>query len=216
MKEIKIKDPQKWKEYIVREAKYPLPPECKGGICVDAGTNIGDFPINQGKRFDKYICFDVFQENLDECVKNHQNLGLDIEYHKRAVYSESNKDVNVYAYNKADTDDLEHFGNSGNIRCIEISAPEGQGWKSENQIGIVNSISLEEVIDTYGPINLLKIDVEGSEYAFLEGKDLSQINYITGEFHFELEDIDRLVDHISKTHNLYIRQGRHIFTFKKK
>jgi hypothetical protein len=53
----------------------------------------------------------------------------------------------------------------------------------------------------------LKVDVEGSEYEFLLGKDLSKINYITGEFHFEQEKKDELNDWISNTHNRFKTSG---------
>ena len=64
MKSIKIERKEDWKEFIKKEAKYSIPAECRGGICIDAGCNIGDFELNYGNRFDKYICFDVFQENV--------------------------------------------------------------------------------------------------------------------------------------------------------
>ena len=52
---MKINNKEGWKDYILREARYELPEECKGGLCIDAGTNIGDFPMNFSTRFDKYI-----------------------------------------------------------------------------------------------------------------------------------------------------------------
>ena len=66
MKKITEKDKSRWKSFILNEANYSIPQHCRGGICVDAGTNIGDFPLKHGKRFDKYICYDVFQENVDD------------------------------------------------------------------------------------------------------------------------------------------------------
>ena len=102
---------------------------------------------------------------------------------------------------------LIEFGNSGNVSCIEKTLENGSGWKSENIIDVVNTISIDSIIENYGTINLLKIDVEGAEYEFLLNKDLSKINYITGEFHFEQEKKDELNDWISKTHKRFKVSG---------
>ena len=202
MKNIKIYNKDEWKDYITREAVYNLPEECTGGLCVDVGCNIGDFEMNHKDRFNKYVCFDIFQENVDECINNTKNLGVEIEVAKLAVWSESDKFINVLAYEPFDTKDLQHFGNSGNIGCIEYTGPNGEGWKIENTIDLVQTISIDSIIEKYGTINLLKVDVEGSEYEFLLGKDLSKINYIVIELHFEIEKRNELIDWITKTHNL--------------
>ena len=201
MKNIKIDNKDQWKEFIMREASYSLPDECRGGLCVDAGCNIGDFEMNHKNRFDKYVCFDVFDENVTEARNNTKDLGIDVDINKLAVWSESNKFINVMAYEPHNNKNLQHFGNSGNIGCIEFVGPYGEGWKSENVIDLVETISIESIIEKYGTINLLKVDVEGSEYEFLLGKDLSKINYIVGEFHFGKEA--ELIDWISKTHDAF-------------
>ena len=163
MKDIKIERKEDWKEFIKKEAKYSIPAECRGGLCIDAGCNIGDFELNYGNRFDKYICFDVFQENVNECIENTKHIVSEIDVFKLAVWSESNKNINVYAYEWAtNSDNLNQFGNSGNISCIEKTLENGAGWKSENIIDVVNTISIDSIIENYGTINLLKIDVEGA------------------------------------------------------
>lgn len=201
MKKIEIKDKDSWREFILREANYNVPEECRGGLCVDAGCNIGDFEMNHKNRFDKYVCFDVFDENIEECKKNTLDLNLDIEIYKKAVWSKSGLNISAMAYKPSDTDELNHFGNSGNVGCVEIKGDYGQGWFTENTIDLVESISIEEIIFKYGNINLLKVDVEGSEYEFLLNKDLSKINYIVGEFHFSDSQKSELVEWIKKTHN---------------
>jgi hypothetical protein len=45
--------------------------------------------------------------------------------------------------------------------------------------------------------------VEGSEYQFLLGKDLSNINYIVGEFHFDDDKKKELIEWIGKTHEIH-------------
>jgi len=197
MKEITIQNKEEWKAFILREANYYIPEECRGGICVDAGTNIGDFPLNHGARFDKYICYDVFQENVDECIKNTKDLGVPVEAHKRAAWGKANEEVEVIAYQQS-SNGLQHFGNSGNVGCIESMDAEGYGWEKDNMIDKVPSVSLEQIVQEYGEINLLKVDVEGSEYPFLLNKDLSKINYIVGEMHFGKEQQLELIEWLKK------------------
>jgi FkbM family methyltransferase len=202
MKNIKIDNKEQWKEFIMREASYTIPEECKGGLCVDAGCNIGDFEMNHKNRFDKYVCFDVFEENIIEATKNTKNLGVEIEINKLAVWSKSDTFINVLAYEPWDSKNIQHFGNSGNVGCVEYIGDKGAGWKIENTIDFVQTISIDSIIEKYGNINLLKVDVEGSEYEFLLGKYLSKINYIVGEFHFEEEKKTELINWISNTHDV--------------
>ena len=70
MKTITIERADDWKNFIMGEASYKIPNECRGGLCVDAGCNIGDFEMNHANRFDKYVCFDVFEENITEAKNN--------------------------------------------------------------------------------------------------------------------------------------------------
>jgi FkbM family methyltransferase len=202
MKNIKIDDKEQWKTFIMQEASYNLPDECRGGLCVDAGCNIGDFEMNHKNRFDKYVCFDVFEENIIEATKNTKNLGVEIEINKLAVWSKSDTFINVLAYEPWDSKNIQHFGNSGNVGCVEYIGDKGAGWKIENTIDFVQTISIDSIIEKYGNINLLKVDVEGSEYEFLLGKDLSKINYIVGEFHLEEEKKTELINWISNTHDV--------------
>ena len=197
MKKITIQNKEEWKTFILNEARYYIPEQCYGGICVDAGANIGDFPLNHGTRFDRYICYDVFQENIEECIKNTKDLGVPVEAYKRAVWGEANEEVEVYAYRQS-SNGLQHFGNSGNVGCIEHMDKEGYGWVKDNTIDKAPSISLEEIIEKYGEINLLKIDVEGSEYPFLLNKDLSKVNHIVGEMHFGKEQQIELINWLNK------------------
>lgn len=215
MIDLKIAQKDKWKEYILREANYPLPAECKGGLCVDAGTNIGDFVLNHRDRFDSYVCFDVFEENIKEAKENTKDLGLDIKFVWMGVWDKDDESIDVMAYEPAYSKDLNHFGNSGNVGCVEGRGPAGEGWSSENLLYKIPSISLERINELYGEINLLKVDVEGSEYRFLLGKDLSKVNWITMELHGLPPQQDELSDWIGKTHTL-VEERDNVKTWKRK
>lgn len=201
VKKINITNWTNWKHFLLEETEYNIHPNCSRGICVDAGCNIGDFEIIHQNRFDKYVCFDVYEENIKQCIKNLSNSRIDIDLYKLAVWDVDDEIIDVMAYKRLDTNNLDHFGNSGSIGCIEYG-DDNHGWFKNNAIDKVKTISIESIIKKYGRINLLKIDVEGSEYKFLLNKDLSQINYIVGEFHFEEYKKNELISHICKTHRL--------------
>ena len=74
---------------------------------------------------------------------------------------------------------------------------------------------MESIIETYGEINLLKVDVEGSEYNFLQNKDLSKVNWIAMELHGEPDKQLALMDWIDNTHNR-VKQYDSIKIWKRK
>jgi FkbM family methyltransferase len=193
---MKIIDKERWTSFILSEARYQLPEECRGGLCIDAGTNIGDFPMNFGNRFDKYVCFDVFDENIEEATNNTKHLNAEV--HKLAAWDESDKEIDVMAYEPWDTKDINHFGNSGNLGCIELTGQQGEGWRKENTVGVTKTIDLDTIIKRWGKPNLLKVDVEGSEYKFLLGKDLRDVNWLVVELHGDTQQ--PLVEWIETTH----------------
>ena len=63
---------------------------------------------------------------------------------------------------------IDYFGNSGNV-----ATSLGDGWKKENKLDEVESITIEEIKSKYQKIKILKIDIEGAEYEFLLDKDLA-------------------------------------------
>lgn len=215
MKKINITNEEAWKSKALNEPKqYKIPENCRGGICIDAGVNIGDFPLFYDTRFDKFICYDVLDYNIEQAKQNTKELNSYIEIHKRAVYSKSGDIIDVMGYDP-NNGNLDHFGNSGNVGCVKYEGESGNGWKPENTIDKVETISIDEIIEKYEKIKLLKIDVEGSEYEFLLNKDLSKIEFIAGEFHFDDDKIQSLVDWISKTHK-HTKISKHIHLFELK
>ncbi len=200
-------------DFILNEANYYIPDEIRGGTAVDLGCNIGDFELNNGTRFDKYICYDVLEENIQFLVKNLENKNLNYEVHKKAIHDTSNVLVPVYAHQN-EQKETEVFGNSGNVGTI-LYDTGNWGWHAYNKIDEVASVTIEEIVSTYGAITILKIDVEGAEYKGLLNKDLTAIKYIAGEFHFELELVNKLVEFIKTTHNLILQDGNKYYFMRK-
>lgn len=206
MKTIEIPHKEKWLEFIVDESRYQLPKEAKGGVWVDCGCNFGGFIRNYSNWPDKYVGYDVWDENVSITQQFLEDSGIKGEAQKRAVWSSSGKTIKVYGYERWDEEGLSYFGNSGNIGTVPFVDERGGGWKEENQIGTAKSISLADIKKEWGKIKVLKVDIEGAEYEFLLGKDLSGIEYIVLEFHLEEEKKEKLHNWISKTHTLVHNQ----------
>ena len=91
-----------------------------------------------------------------------------------------------------------------------VNQTNNHGYRSENWEE-VKTISLETLLAPYESIGLLKVDVEGAEFDFLYGKDLSKIKWITGEFHnwlFQYDDRGvELLEWIGTTHEEVYSMG---------
>lgn len=214
MKKFKVFEPERWTEFVCLESKYPLPKECRGGLVIDCGSNIGAFELNYGDRFDKFICFDICEENIQTLNNNLKNKDVIYEVYKKACHPEKGKKISVYAH-QDQKGSIEYFGNSGNVGIKLYSNNDNSGYFKENKIDEIDSITIEEIVEKYADMKLLKIDIEGAEYDFLQDKDISKIPYIVGEFHFDGKVRNDLLVHISKTHNM-IYHSAPVFCFKRR
>jgi len=213
---MKVNNPKEWTKYITAEAKYFIPEECNGGLAIDCGCNVGAFVLNNHNKFDKFICFDILEENLEILKNNLLNKNINYECEKRACFSESNKSISVYAHSQSDGS-VNYFGNSGNVGIKLFNNGDNKwGWNEENKIDEVKTITIEEILEKYSPVKLLKVDIEGSEYDFLMNKNLNKIEYIVGEMHFlESQQTKELIEYISKTHDI-IDISENCFCFRLK
>lgn len=59
----------------------------------------------------------------------------------------------------------------------------GTGTHVLYEDGFFPCVTLERLLDIYPDVDLIKCDIEGSEYEIFEGVDLSKIKYIAIEFH---------------------------------
>jgi FkbM family methyltransferase len=189
--------PNDWYNRITNECSYEYPIHLmdikSGQLVMDIGCNVGGF-VNAWKRIlgDNIISIDASTYNVEEFKKNHPN---NIVIH-RAVGSTDGQVIKLMKFTNGNGDDTP----SGNFGTIKFTNSNNDGWK-DDEYEEVESISLETLIDEYDDIALMKIDVEGAEYEFLYGKDLSKIKYITMELHHFLgEKQQKLLDWISNTH----------------
>jgi FkbM family methyltransferase len=196
---VSIKQPQNWFEQITKECidEYPihLVDIDASEKVVDMGCNVGGFSQAFNYRFHNILAIDASSYNVEQYKSRHNNEIL----HK-AVYSKDGEIVKLKKYMGDGDDDT----NSGNFSITGFVYENNKHGFRGDEYEEVETISLETILNIVGgSIGLLKIDIEGAEVDVLFEKDLSKINYITGEFHNFLgkENQTKLFDWIGKTHN---------------
>ena len=211
LEKLESNNPSNWINTIMQEClQYPLhlinlPEE---SIVVDSGANVGGFVLTWGSKFNNIFSFEASKSNFEEFIKNTKNLKNNIKCFNLAVSKDDNQILKLMKYTIEDDIDT----NSGNYGVVNyVNKNNNHGWKESTGFEEVKSISLEKIIELVGGnIDLLKVDVEGSEFDFLYEKDLSKINYIVMELHNFLYYDGRqkmLIDYINKTHEEIYSSG---------
>jgi len=192
-----------WTERVVKECvvDYPLRKYIRGrkNTCVDVGANVGGFIINYHPLFNQVYAYEASTINVERCKKNLQDRNIDnVILYRKAVAEKDGGTVLLKKHN--DTENCGCFG------VMDVVNKDGDGWNKEDAGEEVSTISLEKIIEESGHIDVLKVDIEGAEYNFLFGKDLSQVDFIFMELHNFLIDMNQhseLVSWIKQTHSLW-------------
>jgi FkbM family methyltransferase len=195
--------PSNWFQKITREclSEYPI------GLVdispydnvLDIGCNVGGFSQAFKTRFNNILAVDASAYNVEQYSLVHNNKVL----HRAA----SSKD-GEYARLKKFMMDGDNDTNTGNLSITGFVNSNNHGWKGD-EYEEVETISLDTLIDMVGDVGLLKVDIEGAEFDFLYEKDLSKVNYITGEIHNFLgtKTQNLLFEWIGKTHDEIYTNG---------
>ena len=170
--------PANWFERITEECRNEYPMDLVNihemEWVIDAGCNVGGFTQAWGHRFQAIMGIDASSYNIEQYQSRHHNPTM----HK-ALWKTDGEILQLKKYMGDGDDDT----NSGNFSVTGYVNPDnGHGFRGleyEN----VETLSLEGLIERVGDIGLLKVDIEGAEFEFLNNKDLRRIKYITGEFH---------------------------------
>jgi hypothetical protein len=87
--------------------------------------------------------------------------------------------------------------------CFARADHSGGGCISQAGTDHVKGVSLDDLIGEFGPIDLLKIDIEGAEYEVLEAAQrLGDVHEIVAELHVDSRDdhrVDKLADFLSSS-----------------
>ena len=185
-----------WEQHILKDMpSYPLLPEWyekgkKGdplNVCVDVGANVGIFTAYHQQLFKRFICIEASRSNCKRMESNFTKLGVqNAQIERAAAWSDSTSGFKLgYGTKKNRPGDCKMWTKDSPHKDHET----------------VPTLSLEDLLKKYSldSVDLLKVDIEGSEYEFLYGKDLSKINNLVVELHpaeVGKENIKKLVDHI--------------------
>lgn len=174
--------------------EYIVPNNIETKIAVDIGGNIGGFSIAYQKTFDEIYLFEANKSTFNKMVENTKNF-KNITSYNLAVLDRS--DLEIVLMNHSSKDD-------GSVSCSPTITNGNPDWSEV--IGTVKTISIEGILNLIGNrrINFLKIDCENSEYEILLNKDLSMIDYISMEIHWQMgiEKYEELINYLSKFFNI--------------
>jgi FkbM family methyltransferase len=148
------------------------------GTVVDAGAHVGIFSLMASQWAHQVVSIEASRRNYGLLQLNIDRNGIkNIDARHRALWSRSGEMLS-----------LEGMSNSG---CGRVN----DEFRSNAVGNAVESLSLDDLIDEVGPIDLLKIDIEGAEYkTFGACTKLSSISAIVGEMHLEDESERHLLD----------------------
>jgi len=150
------------------------------GIAVDIGAHIGAFSLIASSHFDKVYAFEPVKENYDNMnfllSRATGNISDVVSTYNLAVGANNKENINIYIDEKQ-TDSCSIYPDS---------APS---YTKKQCVEQVNLEKIYEIIEE-DFIDYLKIDIEGAEYDFLYGKDMSKIKHISLEVGGPPLDID--------------------------
>lgn len=170
---------------------YNVPSDCRNGICLDIGSNVGNFFSKHSNFFSLIHYYEPVDDNWKVCSsKKYKN----VRGFKNAVGSSDDEVVQLYVHSSQD---------SGSCRVNNGH----RDWTSEIVADVKTcciETCLQRIFDESNAdiLDYMKIDCECSEYEFFLGKDLSMIKYIGMELHCQLgrEKSKEVFDWISRTH----------------
>lgn len=169
---------------------YIIPEDCLKNICVDVGANVGDFTISQANIFKTVHFYEPFKPCFDKIQDRIKNLS-NVKGFNEAVYKESNLYLPMIAH-------INYDAGSNALKTDVVN----EHWIDE--LDLVTTVSFSDVLQRVKEkINYLKIDCETSEYYFLINQDLSSVDYIGIELHWQMGEkkYNELVKHIFQTHS---------------
>ncbi len=169
---------------------YAMPADCIKLSCVDIGANIGDFVQSVKGLFETVHFYEPYKPCYDLVSSRHRESNV-VGYNE-AVYSKDGLQLPLIAH-------LNRDAGSNALKTDSIN----EHWTLE--LDNATTVSLPTIIARIGGhVNYMKVDCETSEYHLFLGQDLTAIDYIGMELHWQMgkEKYDALVNHIIQTHTV--------------
>lgn len=164
---------------LILERVYERSPvslsECTGTV-VDAGAHVGIFSLQAARWAERVV-------SLEANGRNHAILQLNLV--RNAIINVDARHCALWPASDAVLD-FRPAHHSGGGEVVEVG-PESE---PEDRL---DAVSLDDLVEELGAIDLLKIDIEGGEHAVLaSSRRLDQVSRIVGEIHLDSEDDPRL------------------------
>jgi len=164
---------------------YLIPEEINRNVAVDLGSNMGFFVADYHDAFESLYAIDASYENFVETLKRVLYLNLkekkaeNVVCFNLAAANKTGEIVKVYRH------DYNGQSVSPMTQTDMFTSQYPQWDESKETYHNVTSVSLEGLYELLGVnyIDYLKIDIEGAEYPFLLGQDLSRIGALALELH---------------------------------
>ena len=183
---------------------YTVPEELRGGVCLEIGANVGSFT----DKYKDFFGLIHYYEPITDCynaTKNRLNGAKNIVGFNKACYDKSGEELEI----------LLHLNNDSGSSAIKTDlTKDHEEWRHGNVIQKASTISLEDAIEAIGgSVDYCKCDCETSEYYIFMGKDLSAINYIGMEVHWQMGEQRQheLLKHISNTHRFVVGHAGYVY-----
>lgn len=171
-----------WEEDVYRLEDQHLN---RGGIVLDIGANIGSFSIYCASKGATVYAVEPEPNNL---IALRSNIEL----------NSMQKSITVFDYGISDFNGTAVINNAGGGSTIK----DGKDGSTINIISF-NDFLIQNNIDE---VDVLKIDIEGSEKELILGasrESLNKCNYITMEFDIRVGDsLGAMVQKLSETHHV--------------
>jgi FkbM family methyltransferase len=146
---------------MVLQRVYDMAGPLPTGTVVDAGAHVGLFSLVASRRAERVVSVEPDPIN----------------YRVLEINRELNRARNITTLNRA----LWH--EEGSVSFGTTSQTTGGSVTGGGDLE-VQTVTLDGLVETYGPIDLLKIDIEGAEFPVLaRSSSLDRVRRIVGELH---------------------------------
>ena len=177
---------------------YTIPPQIGRDIAIDLGSNIGLFCLENHKNFKDIFAIEASYWNFLNSLSNIFKSGIrNVRCFNLAAGKNTGEIIKIYQNG---------FDSVSATTSVEMLSALNKDIDTVPYHSVY-SISLEGIFEFFGLnyIDFLKIDIEGAEYDFLLGKDLSNIASMGIEIHgtFGKEKKDQLKSHLNKYFEIY-------------
>jgi FkbM family methyltransferase len=176
---------------------YIIPKDVVGGLAVDIGSNVGSFLKQSYHIFSEIYYYEPIKACFDICQDFSQNHSH-IHGYNNAVSKTRGLCTMLMHENR--------LAGSSAASCLGEEIISLEHNSDNNIINDVYSITLQDI---YSHVNLrnidyCKCDCEISEYDIFMNQDLTPINYLAIEMHWQMgeQKFNELIDYILTTHDL--------------